>query len=220
MLTVFQSYFKHDSMPRSARLDQPGLLQHVIVRGIEKRDIFLDDEDRDDFVRRLSTWLLETETEYRQKGDGYLFRPIKPTMINEWSGIRIKKLDSKGLVLVSDYSPTNRKRQLFDFLQRNYPRKPWLMPKQEKRLNQFIMLKLRQTTPASFILVWNKHGEGRQAPRYFLSSLTQFLSQLHLFVGSLLLIRHRPNKPEKQDRPEKPNPPAPLTHFLSQPLSP
>jgi len=25
-------------------------------------------------------------------------------MINEWSGVRIKKLDSKGLVLVSDYS--------------------------------------------------------------------------------------------------------------------
>ncbi len=60
---MFQSYFKHDSMPRSARLDQPGLLQYVIVRGIEKRDIFLDDEDRDDFVRRLSTLLLETQTE-------------------------------------------------------------------------------------------------------------------------------------------------------------
>jgi hypothetical protein len=39
-----------------------------------------------------------------QKGDGSFFRPIKPTMINEWSGIRIKKLDSQGLVLVSDYS--------------------------------------------------------------------------------------------------------------------
>ena len=50
-------------MPRSARLDQPGFLQHVIVRGIEKRDIFLDDNDRADFVRRLSTLLQETETE-------------------------------------------------------------------------------------------------------------------------------------------------------------
>ncbi|MEI9479884.1 MAG: transposase, partial [Deltaproteobacteria bacterium] len=27
-------------MPRQARLDLPGLLQHVMVRGIEKRDIF------------------------------------------------------------------------------------------------------------------------------------------------------------------------------------
>ena len=30
-------------MPRTARLDIPVLLQHVIVRGIEKRDIFLTD---------------------------------------------------------------------------------------------------------------------------------------------------------------------------------
>jgi hypothetical protein len=31
-------------------------------------------------------------------------KSIKPIEINEWSGIRIKKLNSKGLVLVSDYS--------------------------------------------------------------------------------------------------------------------
>jgi hypothetical protein len=31
-------------------------------------------------------------------------KSIKPIEINEWSGVRIKKLDSKGLVLVSDYS--------------------------------------------------------------------------------------------------------------------
>ena len=39
-----------------------------------------------------------------EKGDGSIFRPIKPIEINEWSGVRIKKLDSQGLVLVSDYS--------------------------------------------------------------------------------------------------------------------
>ncbi len=50
-------------MPRSARLDIPGLLQHVVVRGIEKRDIFLDDADRGYFVKRLSQLLLKTETE-------------------------------------------------------------------------------------------------------------------------------------------------------------
>lgn len=47
-------------MPRSARLDIPGLLQHVIVRGIEKRDIFNDDQDREYFVERLNTLLRET----------------------------------------------------------------------------------------------------------------------------------------------------------------
>ena len=31
-------------------------------------------------------------------------KAIKPIEINEWSGVRIKKLDSEGLVLVSDYS--------------------------------------------------------------------------------------------------------------------
>lgn len=49
-------------MPRVARLDMPGLLQHVIVRGIEKRDIFLDDRDRELFLERFSKLLQETET--------------------------------------------------------------------------------------------------------------------------------------------------------------
>ena len=33
-------------MPRQARLDAPGALQHVMARGIERRKIFLDDKDR------------------------------------------------------------------------------------------------------------------------------------------------------------------------------
>ncbi|EAT16035.1 protein of unknown function DUF1568 [Desulfuromonas acetoxidans DSM 684] len=49
-------------MPRHARIDIPGLLQHVIVRGIERRDIFITDDDREDFVRRLSGLLEETST--------------------------------------------------------------------------------------------------------------------------------------------------------------
>jgi putative transposase len=49
-------------MPRTARLDIPGLLQHVIVRGIEKRDIFLKDDDRHLFVDRLSALLKKTDT--------------------------------------------------------------------------------------------------------------------------------------------------------------
>ena len=48
-------------MPRHARIDIPGFLQHVIVRGIERRDIFITD-DRDDFVSRLSALLEETST--------------------------------------------------------------------------------------------------------------------------------------------------------------
>ena len=47
-------------MPRLARLDISGLLQHVIVRGIERRDIFNDDHDRQLFVDRLFALLSET----------------------------------------------------------------------------------------------------------------------------------------------------------------
>jgi REP-associated tyrosine transposase len=50
-------------MPRAARIDIPGLLQHVIVRGIERRPIFLDDHDREEFLSRLSSLLQETETD-------------------------------------------------------------------------------------------------------------------------------------------------------------
>ena len=49
-------------MPRQPRIDIPGLLQHVIFRGVARSDIFLDDEDREDFVRRLSLLLVDTET--------------------------------------------------------------------------------------------------------------------------------------------------------------
>ena len=50
-------------MPRKARIDIPGLLQHVIVRGIERRDIFLDNDDRRIIVGRFSALLEETDTD-------------------------------------------------------------------------------------------------------------------------------------------------------------
>jgi len=49
-------------MPRVARLDTPGLLHHVMIRGIERRKIFNDDEDRENFIERLSVLLPETKT--------------------------------------------------------------------------------------------------------------------------------------------------------------
>jgi putative transposase len=47
-------------MPRLARLDKVGLLQHVIVRGIERRDIFNNDYDRQLFFDRFTKLLSET----------------------------------------------------------------------------------------------------------------------------------------------------------------
>lgn len=49
-------------MPRASRIDITGVLRHVIVRGIERRDIFMDDEDRHSFVQRLSLLLEKTNT--------------------------------------------------------------------------------------------------------------------------------------------------------------
>ena len=50
-------------MPRAARIDIPGLLHHVIVRGIERKDIFLDDADRANFVQRFGLVLQQTGTQ-------------------------------------------------------------------------------------------------------------------------------------------------------------
>ncbi|MGB9496868.1 MAG: transposase [Dissulfuribacterales bacterium] len=49
-------------MPRQARLDAPGTLHHVIVRGIEKRRIVDDKVDRDNFVSRMGQIASETDT--------------------------------------------------------------------------------------------------------------------------------------------------------------
>jgi len=49
-------------MPRRARLDAPGTLHHVIVRGIERRRIVDDVADRQNFVERLGQLAADTET--------------------------------------------------------------------------------------------------------------------------------------------------------------
>lgn len=49
-------------MPRQARIDAPGSVHHIMIRGIEKCDIFRDDADRDDFLTRLEGILIQTST--------------------------------------------------------------------------------------------------------------------------------------------------------------
>lgn len=49
-------------MPRQARLCAPGTLHHVIVRGIEKRQIVDDNEDRKAFVSRMGEVAGDTGT--------------------------------------------------------------------------------------------------------------------------------------------------------------
>ena len=49
-------------MPRGARLDAPGTLHHVMVRGIEGNSIVADDEDRMYFVSRMGKVAAATGT--------------------------------------------------------------------------------------------------------------------------------------------------------------
>ena len=61
-------------MPHKARIDlcgvasakkyAPGALHHIIVRGMECRRIFSDDQDRDNFVERLGDIVTKTQTGY------------------------------------------------------------------------------------------------------------------------------------------------------------
>jgi hypothetical protein len=52
----------YSSWPRQAGIDAPGTLQHSIIRGIERKAIFRNDTDRDDFTDRLGNLLQETQT--------------------------------------------------------------------------------------------------------------------------------------------------------------
>ena len=49
-------------MPRKSRIDTPGALHHIIARGIDRKNIFKDDKDRDNFLERLGGIIEETKT--------------------------------------------------------------------------------------------------------------------------------------------------------------
>ena len=54
--------FPKGCMPRKVRIDAPGALHHIIIRGIERRKIFRDNKDRDNFLDRLGNVLSDTGT--------------------------------------------------------------------------------------------------------------------------------------------------------------
>ncbi len=49
-------------MPRKSRIDAPGALHHVMVRGINRQEIFSDKKDCAAFMKRLGDLLMETTT--------------------------------------------------------------------------------------------------------------------------------------------------------------
>ncbi len=52
-------YGTYHNMPRLARLDAPGVLHHVMGRGIERKKIFYSDMDRNDFIDRLASLAID-----------------------------------------------------------------------------------------------------------------------------------------------------------------
>jgi len=48
-------------MPRGPRRDAPGAVHHVMLRGIARRAVFYDDDDRHDFLSRLARLLPEQD---------------------------------------------------------------------------------------------------------------------------------------------------------------
>ena len=49
-------------MPRKSRIDAPGALHHVMVRGIDRQKIFKNKDDYSLFMDRLGDLLVETKT--------------------------------------------------------------------------------------------------------------------------------------------------------------
>ncbi|MBN1842752.1 MAG: hypothetical protein JW883_10790 [Deltaproteobacteria bacterium] len=50
-------------MPTKARIDAPGAFHHIMIRAIERGKIFREDADRVNFLDRLGTIVLDTQTQ-------------------------------------------------------------------------------------------------------------------------------------------------------------
>jgi len=68
-------------MPRQARIDAPGALHHIVMRGIEHREIFEDNRDREDFsnIGRFSR-ITETGKIFLKGSPGCLRGRLLPVM--------------------------------------------------------------------------------------------------------------------------------------------
>ena len=49
-------------MPRQSRIDAPGALHHLIIRGIERKTIVKDHADRNEFVERMESIFGDSST--------------------------------------------------------------------------------------------------------------------------------------------------------------
>ena len=69
-----QKYF---IMARKPRIEYPGALFHIITRGNNGEDIFHDDEDRGNYLKRLGLWDLKSKPwpKNEQLGSDFIVDP-------------------------------------------------------------------------------------------------------------------------------------------------
>jgi len=81
-------------MPRLARLDAPGVIHHVMIRGIERRKIFRNNKDRNDMMDRLADLLPAANTicyawTFLSNHAHFLFRlnPLRAKAVSNITGL-------------------------------------------------------------------------------------------------------------------------------------
>jgi len=69
-------------MPRKARIDAPGALHHIILRGIDRCAIFRDDTDCENFLTRLERLLIESSTPCRRSIMSWPWKPARSKRVS------------------------------------------------------------------------------------------------------------------------------------------
>ncbi len=102
-------------MPRKACIDAPGALHHIIVRGIERRKINLDDIDKTNFLERLGKILTETETRcfaWALMSNHFLCEASHKKMKRQEAPMRKRKMREPGVKRIHRQAPPMIRRSL------------------------------------------------------------------------------------------------------------
>ena len=85
-------------MARETRIDDPGALHHIIVRGVEHRSIFVDAQDYQDFLERLGPILTDSSTSgyFKIRSDEIESQSRRKTVTRSLAGIRIIAIEQMG----------------------------------------------------------------------------------------------------------------------------
>ena len=97
-------------MPRLARLDAPGVIHHVMIRGIERRKIFRNNKDRNDMMDRLADLLPATNPSSARKTSisGNWFVTSIFTLLNFPEGTLFNRVNPLRAKVVSNITGLNR----------------------------------------------------------------------------------------------------------------